>query len=792
MSDTSHTSFKYKKIDDIIDANPAKTSSKKLSGSAKSYRQFVPKIQKRDGTIALFDFERIVNAIHKAMIAGEEGGEKEAELVAHRVVGDAVRLAKKYKNFLPTVEDFQDNIEKELILSGYVATAKAYIIYRERRAKVREQGISVPEEVKKLAKESRKYLRNNTLSEFVYYTAYSKWNDKKRRRETWVETIDRYMDFMRENMKDKLTQVEYAEVREAILKQDVCPSMRLLWSAGPAARASNVCAYNCSFVAPTRLRDFGEIMYISMCGTGLGFSAESENVQQLPQIQRQKGIKLKTHIIDDSKEGWADAFVTALETWFSGKDIDFDYSQLRPAGAKLVVMGGRSSGPEPLIALMEFAKEKILARQGKRLRNIDVHDIVCKIGEIVVAGGVRRSALISLSDLDDGEIRDAKKGQFYITEPQRMMANNSAVYTEKPTAEEFLDEWTALVKSKTGERGIFNAGGFDTQLPKRRVKFLKKKYGDDLSRAQIRVNPCGEIYLQSRQFCNLTSIVIRANDTKETLERKMELATLLGTYQSTLTDFGYLSADWKKNCEAERLLGVSLTGYYDNKMVRDSKVLKDLRNVGIKTNKKYAKRFKIKESTCITCVKPHGNSSQLLDTASGMHPRYSEYYIRRVRVSANDPVFHMLKDQGVPYHPEVGQNEENATTFVLEFPVASPKGSVYKDDIGAKEMLEEWKMLKTDFTEHNPSVTIYVSEDEWVSVANFLYENWDFVGGLSFLPRADHVYKLAPYEEINKEQYEKLLDRVKDVDFSKLITYEKGDTTQGAKELACVSGICEI
>ena len=791
MSDASKNTLKNKKIDDIMNVKSTK-SDKKFAGSAKSYRQFVPKIQKRDGTIVPFDFERIVKAIHKAMLAGDEGSEKEAEIMAHRVVSDAVRIAKKYKTFLPTVEGIQDTVEKELILSDYVGTSKAYILYRERRAKVREQGISVPEKVKELALESRKYLRNNTLSEFVYYTAYSRWNDTEGRRETWVETVDRYMDFMKENMEDKLTEKEYEEVRGAILNQDVCPSMRLLWSAGPAARESNVCAYNCSYVAPTRLRDFGEIMYISMCGTGLGFSAESENVQQLPQIQRQKGTMLKTHVVDDSKEGWANAFVIALETWFSGKDIDFDYSQLRPAGAKLKTMGGRSSGPDPLMSLMEFAKEKILARQGKRLRNIDVHDLVCKIGEIVVAGGVRRSALISLSDLDDPEVRDSKKGQFYMTEPQRMMANNSAVYTEKPTAEHFLDEWTALVKSKTGERGIFNAAGFETQLPQRRTALLKKKYGKDLSKAMIRVNPCGEIYLQSRQFCNLTSIVIRAGDTKEKLEKKMEIATLLGTYQSTLTNFKFLSPEWKKNCESERLLGVSLTGYYDNKMVRESEVLQDLRSVGIKTNKKFAKRFKIKESTCITCVKPHGNSSQLLDTASGMHPRYSKYYIRRVRVSANDPVFHMLKDQGVPYQPEVGQTEENATTFVLEFPVESPKGSVVRDDIGAKEMLEEWKKLKIDFAEHNPSVTIYVGEDEWVSVANFLYENWDYVGGLSFLPRADHVYKLAPYEEINKEKYEELSSRVKDVDFSKLITYEKGDTTSGAKELACASGTCEI
>lgn len=774
-----------KKVDEILD-------TKKTYKNIKGYHQFVPKIQKRNGEIVNFDFERIVRAIYKAMIAAEEGSEKEAELIAHRVAGDVARIAKKYRNFMPTVEGIQDTVEKELILSDYVATSKAYILYRERRAKVRERGISVPAEVKKLTAESRKYLRNNTLSEFVYYTAYSRWNDEKNRRETWVETVDRYMDFMRENIGEKLTDKEYEETRIAILNQDICPSMRLLWSAGKAARESNVCAYNCSYVAPTKLRDFGEIMYISMCGTGLGFSAESENVQQLPQIQRQKGVRLKTHIVEDSKQGWADAFILALEAWFSGKDIDFDYSKVRPSGAKLKTMGGRSSGPEPLISLMGFAKEKILARQGKRLRNIDVHDIVCKIGEIVVAGGVRRSALISFSDLDDTEIRDAKKGQFYMTEPQRMMANNSAVYTEKPTAEEFLDEWTALVKSKSGERGIFNAGGLEKQLPRRRSEYLKKIYGDDLSKAQIRVNPCGEIYLQSRQFCNLTSIVVRAEDSKEKLERKMEIATLLGTYQSTLTNFGYLSKEWKKNCESERLLGVSLTGYYDNEIIRDEKILKDLKNIGIKTNKKYAKRFKIKESTCITCVKPHGNSSQLLDTASGMHPRYAKYYIRRVRVSSTDPVFYMLKDQGVPYYPEVGQREENATTFVLEFPVEAPKGAVLKDDIDAREILNEWKKLKINFTEHNPSVTVYVGEDEWISVANFLYENWDYVGGLTFFPRADHIYKLAPYEEITKEQYEKLLDRVKNVDFSKLITYEKSDTTKGAKELACVAGVCEI
>jgi ribonucleoside-diphosphate reductase alpha chain len=649
----------------------------------------------------------------------------------------------------------------------------------------------VPDHVKKLFEESKHYFRN-PLAEFVFYTSYARWKDEEGRRETWVETVDRYMAFMRENLGTRLAEKEYAMVREAILVQDVCPSMRLLWAAGPAARKSHVCAYNCSFIAPTKLRDFGEIMYISMCGTGAGYSVESEFIEQLPQIKRQTGEKLQTHVVEDSKEGWADAFVLALETWFSGKDISFDYSQVRPAGARLNTMGGRASGPAPLMELMDFAKRKVMARQGKRLRTIDAHDIICMIGQIVVAGGVRRSAMISVSDLDDIDVRDAKKGQFYLTEGQRSMANNSAVYREKPSATEFLEEWTALVHSNAGERGIFNASSFEKQLPLRRVEFLRKKFGPDLSKAPVRTNPCGEIYLQSKQFCNLSSIVVRAGDTVEDMERKVKVATLLGTYQSMLTNFGYLSAEWKENSDAERLLGVSITGYYDNAAVRNAGVLDKLRDASVKANKKYAKQFGINESTSITCVKPHGNSSQLLDTASGMHPRYAKYYIRRVRVSAMDPIFQMLKDQGVPYHPEVGQTAETATTFVLEFPVKAPEGAILKDDVSATALLEQWRLLKKHFTEHNPSVTVYVGPDEWLSVANFIYENWDIIGGLSFLPRSDHVYKLAPYEEITKQRYEALRAEIGEIDFSKLVTYEYSDQTKGAKELACVAGACEI
>ena len=432
-----------------------------------------------------------------------------------------------------------------------------------------------------------------------------------------------------------------------------------------------------------------------------------------------------------------------------------------------------------------FAKLKILSKQGRRLSNLDMHDIICQIGMIVVAGGVRRSALISLSELEDTEMRDAKKGQFYLTEGQRSMANNSAVYNGKPSAEEFLDEWTALVKSKSGERGIFNRAGLEKQLPARRWAVVKNE-------RQMGLNPCGEIYLRSKQFCNLTSIVIRPHDTVETLKKKMELATLLGTYQSTLTNFGYLSKKWKENCEEERLLGVSLSGYYDNPIIRNDKVLLALKTNSIETNKEYAKRFGVNPSTAITCVKPHGNSGQLLGVGSGMHPWYAPYFIRRVRISHTDTLLKMARDQGVPCLPEVGQSESSATTFVLEFPVKAPEEAIFKDEVSALDLMKEWKRLKEHFVEHNPSATIYVGPNEWLAVGNFVYENWDWIGGLSFLPRSEHVYQLAPYEAITKEEYEKRSKLIGKIDFSKLSQYEAVDNTVGAKEFACVAGVCEV
>lgn len=758
------------------------------------YKEFVPSIQKRGGAIVPFDFSKITRAIRKAMVASNEGTSEEAEMVAHKVVADVVRISKKYKNFLPTVEGVQDEVERQLILSDYVKTAKSYILYRQERAELRRKGVAVPEKVRKLAAESAKYFKDNPLGEFVYLRTYSRWIEEEGRRETWIETVDRYVDFMKENLGGKLTDEEYAEVREAILNQEVMPSMRLLQFAGKPARRCNAVAYNCSFVAPTKLEDFGEVLYLSASGCGVGFAVESKNVEQLPQIKEQTGVVLKTHVIEDSKEGWAKALVLGMETWYEGKDIQFDYSQIRPAGTRLKTMGGKASGPEPLMSLIDFARGKILARQGRRLRNIDTHDILCKIGEAIVSGGVRRSAMISLSDLDDEEMRTAKAGQFYYSDPQRMLANNSAVYERKPTSEDFMDEWIALMKARTGERGIFNRAGLYSQLPKRRRELWEKKGNIQNGRVTglIGTNPCGEIILQSKQFCNLSEVIARRNDTLESLKRKARIAAILGTYQSSLTNFNFLSKQWKEHCMEERLLGVSVTGQWDSPESRKPEVLQAVRDEVIAVNKKYAKRFGISQSTSVTAVKPSGTVSQTVNCASGMHPRHSEYYLRRIRISATDSLYKMLKDQGVSAHPEVGQTEDSANTFVLEFPVRAPKGSVYSGDLSAIEQLEYWQNVKENYTEHNPSVTVSVAEDEWVAVANWLYERWDMLGGLSFLPRQDHVYRLAPYEAISKEKYEELITRFDNVDYSKLVTYELQDETENKKELACAGGTCEI
>jgi len=763
-------------------AKSSKVVSKNVS---KKTGTWLKSVTKRDGRVVPFDKERITAAVTKAMVASGELREGAPEIVRDGVVAELRRRHDVDSLFVPNVENIQDIVEQQLILNAFPATTKAYILYRQRHSEMRAVGREIPERVRELAQQSSAYF-SNKLSELVYYTTYSKWIPEESRRETWIETVDRYVSFMRENLGDKLGEEEYSEVREAMLRMDSMGSMRLLWSAGAAARKTNVCAYNCSYIAPSCWQDFGEIIYISMCGTGLGFSVEQQTVGLLPMIERQSGKKLPDHVIPDSKEGWADALVHGMETWSKGHDVEFDFSKIRPAGARLSIMGGRASGPEPLRRLLAFTRERMLARQGRRLTSLDVHDIICMEGECVVAGGVRRSALISISDLDDTDMRHAKDGQFYLQNPQRAMANNSAAYNEKPTVEVFLDEWNNLVKSGSGERGIWNRGSLKKQLPVRRWKLFER----DLWRSGV--NPCGEIVLKSKEFCNLTEVCARKGDTEDTLMEKVRIGAILGTYQASLTKFGYLSPEWKKNCEEEALLGVSITGQWDCPALRNPNTLRKLKEVAIETNREYATRFGIRPSAAITCVKPSGNTSQLFNSSSGMHPRHAPYYIRRVRIEGHNPIFKMLKDAGVPYFPEVGQNIDTATTFVLEFPIKAPDKSVFKNDMTAVEQLEYWKMVKQNFTEHNPSATISVGDTEWLEVANWVYANWDQIGGLSFLPRSNHIYRLAPYEEITKTQYDDLVAKFPEIDFAKLVIYEQDDVTTGAKELACVSGVCEV
>lgn len=756
------------------------------------------KVRKRDGSVAEFDQNRITSAILKALSATAEGGEKDAERVSDKVL-KALKKEHFDKDVLD-IETIQNFVERTLMLLDYTKTAKAYIIYREKRADIREKKREVPENVKNMVAASKKYFRN-PLGEFIFYRSYARWNEQEKRRETWIEAVDRYVAFMKENLGAKLNDKEYSDIREAILNMRVMPSMRLVWSAGKAARSTNVSAYNCSFIAISELQDFGEIMYNSMCGSGVGFSVEYESTEKLPQIKKQIAASKEKIVVEDSKEGWADAFVKCMKTWYDGGDVDVDFSNLRPMGARLHTMGGRSSGPAPLKSLIEFARGKVMARQGRRLKPIDVHDIACKVGEIVEMGGVRRSAMLSLSDLDDLDMRQAKDGAFWAKEPQRHMSNNSAAYNSMPTDVEFMNEWKQLAESGSGERGIFNRAGLKNQLPERRWKVFEK----DASTSGT--NPCGEIILKSKQFCNLTEVVCREEDTEQTLMEKIRLATILGTYQSTLTNFPYLSKQWKKNCDEERLLGVSLTGQWDCPTAREAELLKKLRARAIEVNQEYADRFGINRSTAITCVKPSGTVSQLVDSASGLHTRYAKYYIRRIRISATDPLFEMLKEQKYPYVADVGQSAGAVANYVVAFVVKAPEGAVTRHDKDAIQQLEYWKMLKENYTEHNPSATVYIGPNEWTGTMCWIRENWPMVGGLAFLPKGDdeHVYALAPYEEIQDEKdaagnvvktaaqkYQELKAQLPDIDFADIVLYEQDDETKGARELACSAGICEI
>lgn len=622
--------------------------------------------------------------------------------------------------------------------------------------------------------------------DFIHLSRYSRWLEEEGRRETWEETVNRYFNFFDEHlkgMKVKITKEEREELRQAVLNLEIMPSMRSLMTAGEALIRDNTAGYNCSYVAVNRVRAFDEILYILMCGTGVGFSVEKQFVEKLPTIAEEFTQSDTTIIVQDSKAGWAKAYKELVSLLIGGQVPQWDVSKVRPAGARLKTFGGRASGPKPLEDLFQFTCDTFKRAAGRKLTSIECHDIVCKIAEIVVVGGVRRSALISLSNLSDDRMRNAKTGAWWEANPQRALANNSAVYTERPEIGVFMEEWLSLYNSKSGERGIFNR-----DATKKTVARLGERRDPNF---EFGTNPCSEIILRDREFCNLTEVVVRTEDTTESLKRKTRLAAILGTWQASLTNFPYLSSEWKKNCEEEALLGVSLTGILDNKMMQNpsSDLLGTLKQEAISTNQEWAKRLGINPAAAITCVKPSGTVSQLVDAASGIHARHAEYYIRTVRADQKDPICKLMVDLGFPHEPCVMKPEH---TMVFSFPMKA-EGSITRNDMTAIEQLELWLVYQRNWCEHKPSVTITVKEHEWVEVGAWVYKHFDEISGISFLPHSDHSYRQAPYQDCTKEQYEEMLAKMpKSVDWSQLKKYEKEDNTAGTQTYACSGDKCEI
>ena len=627
--------------------------------------------------------------------------------------------------------------------------------------------------------------------QFIHLSRYSRWLPDEGRRETWNETVGRYFDYFTEHLEEmhdfKLDSKTRDELEVGVLSTSVMPSMRCLMTAGEALKRENIAGYNCSYVAVDRVAAFDEILYVLMNGTGVGFSVERQFTTKLPVVAEEFYHSDTVIQVADSKLGWAKGFKELLGMLYIGQIPRWDLSKVRPAGAPLKTFGGRASGPDPLESLFEFCVTTFQNASGRKLSSIECHDIVCKIAEIVVVGGVRRSALISLSNLSDDRMRHAKSGQWWNDNGQRALANNSACYTEKPDMGIFMDEWKSLYESKSGERGIFNRASAN--------KMAEKTGRRQIEGHEFGTNPCSEIILRDREFCNLSECVGRPTDTRETLLEKVELATIIGTFQSTLTNFKYVSSAWKRNCEEERLLGVSLTGIMDCKLTNGKegdleKLLAELREVAVETNKKWAKKLGINQSVSITCVKPSGTVSQLVDAASGIHARHNPYYIRTVRGDKKDPLTQMMVDAGFPVEDDVMNPSHTA---VFSFPMKVDKGAVFRTDMTAIEQLELWLIYQKHWCEHKPSVTISVKEHEWLEVGAWVYEHFDYMSGVSFLPFSEHTYKQAPYQDCDEVQYKEILKMMPtNVDWTKLGEYETQDMTTSSQELACVAGGCEI
>ena len=626
--------------------------------------------------------------------------------------------------------------------------------------------------------------------EYIHLSRYSRWLPEEGRRESWEETVGRYYDFFEDHLKQNYSfdiNGTRAELEEATLNLEVMPSMRSIMTAGPALARDKIAGYNCSYVAVDRMTAFDEILYILMNGTGVGFSVERQHVQNLPVVADEFHPSDTTIIVADSRTGWAKSLKELIANLYAGMVPSWDVTKVRAAGAVLKTFGGRSSGPEPLVDLFNFTVALFKKAAGRKLSSIECHDLVCKIAEIVVVGGVRRSALISLSNLSDDRMRSAKAGEWWNNEPQRALSNNSACYTEKPDVGVFMDEWKSLYDSKSGERGIFNRESAKKQV---------ERFGRRDSSHDFGTNPCSEIILRNNEFCNLTEVVIRPNDSENDLARKVRLASILGTWQSTLTNFKYISKQWKNNCEEERLLGVSLTGIMDSTLTngKDANLeerLERLRDVAVETNKQTAELLGINQSAAVTCVKPSGTVSQLVDSASGIHARHNPYYIRTVRADKKDPLAKAMVEAGFPVEDDVMKPEH---TYVFSFPMKANPEAVFRTDKTAVEQLELWLKYQKHWCEHKPSVTISVKEHEWVEVGAWVYKNWDWMSGVSFLPFSDHTYRQAPYQDCTESEYEEFKTKMPaDVNWKELLAnYEFTDMTEGAQELACVAGGCEI
>jgi ribonucleoside-diphosphate reductase alpha chain len=633
----------------------------------------------------------------------------------------------------------------------------------------------------------------NPYENFIALSRYAKWVEAEGRRETWGETVDRYFSFMTNHLKENHNYIPneklVAELKEFVFERNVMPSMRSVMTSGAALERDNVAGYNCAFLPVDSPRSFDETMYVLMCGTGVGFSVEYKYINKLPAVPESLEKSTTVITVEDSKQGWAKAYRELLALLWSGQIPAIDVSKVRPAGARLKTMGGRSSGPQPLVNLFDFTIAKFKNATGRNLKPIECHDIMCKIGEVVVVGGVRRSAMISLSNINDIEMAQAKSGNWWEASPQRALSNNSVAYSRKPEMEQFIAEWKSLYDSKSGERGIYNVAAAQAQAA---------KYGKRDPDIHYGTNPCSEIILRPYQFCNLSEVVLRENDTKKDIQRKVELATILGTWQSTLTDFKYLRKIWKDNTEEERLLGVSLTGQFGHKFMSGKEdlvsleaFLMTLRELARAQNKNEAEKIGIPESAAITCVKPSGTVSQLVGVSSGMHAWHSPYYIRTVRGSKGDPISTFLKEVGIPVEDDVMKPND---TYVFSFPIKAPEGAIVRNDLTAIDHLNIWLVYQRAWCEHKPSITVSVKEDEWMEVGAWVYKNFDEVSGISFLPHSEHTYKQAPYQEISKEEYDALVAKMpKDIRWEDLSFYETEDGTSTNATLACSSdGNCEL